>query len=201
MTQVDFFFGLGSRYSYLVATQLPAIERETGAKFNWRPVYSRVLISRAGPDPFASEDRRGQYDPAYRTKDAQRWARYYGVPYREPDWPSVDWRLLAFSCVAAELLGVVEGLARSLYSLCFGEGCGRYDEDMLANLAVGAGAPAAQFRSLLHSTAVDMRHEQNIEVALSSCAVGVPSSVVDGELFWGQDRLPLLRDRLRSLRQ
>jgi 2-hydroxychromene-2-carboxylate isomerase len=90
MRQVDFYFGLGSRYSYLAATQVPRIARETGAHFVWRPLYSRVLIARAGRDPFAADGRRGQYEPAYRTKDAQRWARCYGVPYAEPDWDAID---------------------------------------------------------------------------------------------------------------
>src|SRR5689334_13953338 len=153
MRDVTFFFGIGSRYSYLAATQVPATARETGAKFTWRPLYSRMLIERAGPDPFTPAARRGQYDPAYRTKDAERWARYYGVPYREPDWPSIDWQLLAFTSVAAELLGAAEPMARSLFALCFEKGHKQFDEDLLAELASQAGAPADEFRSLLKSEA------------------------------------------------
>ncbi|WP_162917314.1 2-hydroxychromene-2-carboxylate isomerase [Dongia deserti] len=191
-----FFFGLGSRYSYLAATQVSVIAHETGAAFAWRPLYSRVLIERAGPNPFAAAARRGQYDPAYRAKDAQRWAQHYGVPYREPDWVAVDWQALAFACVAAELLGVAEGVARSLFSLCFDKGQSRFDEDLLVELALQAGAPAREFRSLLRSGKVQARHEQNVAAALAAGAFGVPTFVVDGELFWGQDKLPLLCDHL-----
>jgi 2-hydroxychromene-2-carboxylate isomerase len=60
-TTVQFFFSIGSRYSYLVATQLPGLAEETGARFLWRAVSSPELIRRAGADPFAPEARRGQY--------------------------------------------------------------------------------------------------------------------------------------------
>ena len=49
---VTFYFGPGSRYSYLASTQLPRISEETGARFIWRAVYSPELIARAGSDPF-----------------------------------------------------------------------------------------------------------------------------------------------------
>src|SRR5262249_27113576 len=87
---VAFFFGLGSRYSYLAATQIAALAAETGALFRWRALHSRELIERAGPDPFRAEVRRGQYDPAYRTRDAERWARPYGVCYSRPPPGEVD---------------------------------------------------------------------------------------------------------------
>jgi 2-hydroxychromene-2-carboxylate isomerase len=196
MRQVDFFFGLGSRYSYLAATQVPLIARETGAQFIWRPLYSRILIARAGRDPFAADGRRGQYEPAYRTRDAQRWARYYGVPYAEPDWDAIDWRLLAMACVAAELQGLAEPVARALFAECFGKGGRPFDPEGLVQLAAQLGAPAGEYRALLQSDEVGRRHEQTIADALAAGAFGVPSFVVDGELFWGQDRLPLLRRHL-----
>lgn len=196
MSEVEFFFGLGSRYSYLAATQVPALARETGATFVWRPLYSRLLIERAGPDPFTAEARRGQYDPAYRTRDAERWARHYGVPYRDPDWPAIDWRRLAFACVAAELLGKAEAYAQLLFAACFARGETGFEVGRLAELAAGAGIHAGRFRDLLDSAEVEARHAQTMADALAAGAFGVPSFVVDGQLFWGQDRLPLLRDCL-----
>lgn len=186
MKQVDFFLGLGSRYSYLAATQVPAIARETGARFVWRPLDSRALIARAGPDPFMATARRGQYDPVYRTADAQRWARYYGVAYREPDWSSIDWRLLALAGVAAGMLNVAERFAQAAYALCFERACRTVSKDILAMLAVEAGASVSRFLALLQSDAVQARHEETIAAALSAGAFGVPSFVVDGALFWGR---------------
>ena len=125
---VQFFFGIGSRYSYLAATQLPKLAAETGARFLWRPLHSRELIARAGPDPFRAELERGQYGPAYRSRDAMRWARYYGVPYVEPVWEGVDWKALALACIAADRLGAGEAFATALFAQCFGQGSPPRDE-------------------------------------------------------------------------
>ena len=59
---VEFYFGAGSRYSYLAAAWLPGIAAETGARFDWLPVDSVRLIRARGHDPFAAPGGVGQYD-------------------------------------------------------------------------------------------------------------------------------------------
>ena len=99
---VDFYFGAGSRYSYLAATQLRELETETGARFNWLAVDSARLIAARGDDPFAVPNGAGQYDWSYRQKDAEAWADFYGVPFREPRGRlALDPDLLSLACTAA----------------------------------------------------------------------------------------------------
>ena len=197
MRTVRFFFGIGSRYSYLAAAQVPLLARETGARFDWRALHSPELIAGAGPDPFRSENRRGQYDAAYRTRDATRWARYYGVDYHEPPWAEIDWKLLALSAVAADALGAGEAFATRLFKACFAEARAPRDIPALAELAQSVGLSAQAFSDVLASPATFARHRENLDSARAAGAFGVPSFVLDdGQLFWGQDRLPLLRQEL-----
>src|SRR5579862_7165597 len=113
-TRVDFYFGPGSRYSYLAATQLGRLAEETGAVFRWRAVFSGDLIAASGDNPFAPDRRRGAYDPDYRSADVMRWARHYGVPFVDVDVDAdgVDWRALAVACVAADRLAAGETFGR-----------------------------------------------------------------------------------------
>ena len=67
----------------MASTQIERIARETGAVFRWQPVSSRVLLDRRADDPF-KPGARGQYDWDYRKRDAEAWARYYGVPFNDP---------------------------------------------------------------------------------------------------------------------
>jgi 2-hydroxychromene-2-carboxylate isomerase len=201
MRTVRFFFGIGSRYSYLAATQMPRLAEETGARFDWRAVHSPELIAGAGPDPFGAENRRGQYDGAYRTRDATRWARYYGVPYSEPPWAEIDWKLMALSAVAADTLGAGEMFAICLFKACFAEARAPRDMPALVALAHSVGLAAEAFCQALASPATAARHSENLEAASAAGAFGVPSFVLDdSQLFWGQDRLPLLRQELLSPR-
>src|SRR6185369_5309227 len=66
LMHVEFFFAPGSRYSYLAASQVPALERETGCTVEWRPVSGTEIRSFRGRDPFVGEPVSGQYDWTYR---------------------------------------------------------------------------------------------------------------------------------------
>jgi len=102
---VEFFFSPGSRYCYLAASQIPRIEASTGCRFDWRPVRGAEIRALRGPDPFAGEPVSGQYDWAYRERDARMWAAYYGIPYREPPNHALDFELLSRNAAAGKLLG------------------------------------------------------------------------------------------------
>ena len=93
---VRFYYSVGSRYSYLASTQVEKLERETGCQVLWRPLYSVDLYELRGVSPFEGEPVSGQYDWDYRRYDAESWAEYYGVPYKEPRGAvEFDPRLLA----------------------------------------------------------------------------------------------------------
>ncbi|MEO8112796.1 MAG: DsbA family protein [Phenylobacterium sp.] len=189
---VDFFFGPGSRYSYLAASQLGRIAGETGAEFRWRAVLSSDLTARTGGVP------RSPQDPAWRSTDVERWACHYRVPFRDVT-ASVDWRRLALACAAAEVMGSAEAFARALYARTYGEGRPPDDDRALAEVAAGAGLSAPEFLMALESPASSETYSRNLEAALAARAFGVPSFLTaDGALFWGQDRLPLLVDHLKA---
>lgn len=196
-TQVRFFFGLGSRYSYLAATQLDKLSEETGAAFIWRAIYSPELIVRAGSDPFAADTRRGQYQSEYRTLDAKRWAALYSVPYNEPDWHRINWKHLALACVAADIQGAGEAFSRKLILSCFTASGPPQDHEALIRIAESVGITRSIFEDVEQDPCVEERHQLNVRDALAAGAFGVPTFVTeDGQLFFGQDRLPLLRQHL-----
>ena len=146
---VDFLYGLGSRYSYLASTQIARLETETGCRVRWRPLFSGDLFAARGRDPFAGAPASGQYDWAYRRRDAERWAAYYGVPYREPDDVQFDPRRLALACAAAPRLGAVEAFSRLLFGALFVDGVSPLDDDVCVGLAGDAGLDPAGFRQAI----------------------------------------------------
>ncbi len=169
--------GLGSRYSYLAATQIPALEEEFGFEFDIWPMHSPDLIGRAhgGASPFEADQLRGQYDLAYRVQDAQRWAAYYGVPYNPPDVP-LEMRALAEACWAMEP-AARRAKVFAIYDRVFVQGH----------------LPTAPRKRDADA------HDAAIRAALDLGVFGVPSFVVDDAVFWGNDRLNLLRAHMQAL--
>jgi 2-hydroxychromene-2-carboxylate isomerase len=73
--EVEFFFGLGSRYSYLAFTQIARIEASHSCTFNLQPISSVELMHLRGTSPFQGPPLSGQYERNYRRSDAEAWAK------------------------------------------------------------------------------------------------------------------------------
>jgi len=199
---VRFYFGLGSRYSYLAATQLERLERVADAQFDWFPLQSGELIKRAnaGRSPFLGDLLSGQYDWSYRRRDAEAWAALYGIPYHEPARLEVDPADLAKACWAAKAEGKLRAMSWRLFQAIFVEGL-VISRAVLCNLASEIGLSGSDLVASLKQPTIAAQHEAAIDDALKDGAFGVPTFVFEGQLFWGNDRLLLLEHALLMHRE
>ena len=193
---VEFFYGIGSRYSYLASTQLERLAAETGCHFRWRPLFSGDLFAARGRDPFAGPPVSGQYDWGYRRRDAGRWAAYYGVRYREPEDVAYDPRRLALAATAAARLGVVEPFSRRLFQAMFVDGLSPLDDEACARLAQEVGLDREAFLRALAYPETAAQLASTVAQAAASGVFGVPSFVLGDQVYFGNDRLVLLRHAL-----
>jgi len=198
VTVVDFYLGLGSRYSYLAASQTDRIEAAHGCRFAWKPIASGTLIDRRSDNPFRAKGGTGQYDWAYREYDAKAWAAHYGIPFREPAGFKVEADVPALACLAAERQGALVPCCRALFTMIFAEGAA-LDATAIAALPARLGLDTAAFRRDLDSPEMRARHTALIDEAQARGAFGVPTFFLDGRMFWGNDRLPLLEAALRGV--
>jgi 2-hydroxychromene-2-carboxylate isomerase len=199
MKTVDFYYSIGSRYSYLAATQIDALQQATGCHVEWHPVNSIRLISQLERSPFEGKPTSTQYEWTYRELDAQRWANLYGIPYLEPRGRvDFDSELLAQACTAAKRLGKVEAYSRSLFAAMFQDSLAKIDEQECIVRAEACGIDAVDFQVALRSPETLTQLDRTIDRAIRAGGFGVPTFIVDGEIFWGNDRLVLLRHYLDS---
>lgn len=198
MPTVEFFYGLGSRYSYLASTQIEALQRDTGCGVVWRPISSVDLMALRGRSPFAGEPLSGQYDWAYRRRDAEAWAEYYGVPYVEPAPFVTDPRVFATACHAAGRLGALEIYSRRLFGSIFAAHA-TVGREHCVRLAEEIGLDRMRFSELLDHPSVADELRATTEEANRRGAFGVPTFFVGDFMVWGNDRLPLLRHHLSRL--
>ncbi|MBV8192722.1 MAG: DsbA family protein [Alphaproteobacteria bacterium] len=195
MVIVDFFLGIGSRYSYLAASQVERIEATYGCRFIWKPIASGALMDRRGDNPFRGEPVSGQYDWGYREYDAKCWAAYYGIPFREPVKFRVDPVSLALACLAADRQGALVACCRLLQRLIFIDGR-VIDDGALRGLAEQLGLDEPMFERDRTAPETGARHDGLLEEARSRGAFGVPTFFLGARMFWGNDRLVLLEAAL-----
>lgn len=197
METIDFYYAIGSRYSYLASTQIDALKEETGCNIEWRPISSARLIARRGNSPFEGKPVSGQYEWTYRELDAKRWANFYGVPYLEPRGRvRFDAELLALASTAAKRLDKGEAYSRSLFAAMFQDSLSEIDERECISRAEACGIAAIDFQAALRAQETVDQLNETIDNAFDAGVFGVPTFVVAGELFWGNDRMILLRHYL-----
>ena len=198
MLIVHFYYSIGSRYSYLASTQISALERDTGCRVEWHPLNSVALIARRDRDPFEGAPVSGQYDWTYRERDAARWAALYDVPFREPRGRvEFDPGLVALAAVAGKRLGQVQSYSRALFSAVFAEpSATRVDRADCIRRAQACSIPTSRFTAELDDPATALELSNTIEATHRMGAFGVPTFVVGNEMFWGNDRIVLLRHSL-----
>jgi 2-hydroxychromene-2-carboxylate isomerase len=194
---VDFYLGLGSRYSYLAASQVDRIEKAHGCRFVWKPIASGALMDRRGNNPFRTAPVSGQYVWAYREYDAKCWASFYGIPFREPVDFRVDPAALALACLAADRQDALVPCCHLLQQLIFVDGV-VIDDEILSSLPVRLGLDEETFRQDLQSSQTRGRHDGLLDEARARGAFGVPTFFLGEQMFWGNDRLVLLEAALRG---
>jgi len=166
--------------------------------FRWLPVSSHALLGRRADEPF-KPGARGQYDWSYRKRDAEAWARYYGVPFHDPIGRlTYDPMLPALAAMAAGHQNKVEAMSHLLFRLIFVDDHSQFGREEVFAEASALGLDLARFESDLDSPELAQEHEQRVLEVESRGAFGVPTFFYGDELYWGNDRLVLLEEALKT---
>ena len=195
MSEVTFYYDFASPFAYLGATQIERVAAAAGARVRWRPVLVGALFKRVGT-PIVPLHTFPAPKRAYVQRDLVNWAAHWQVPFA---WPSrfpvntlAALRLaLAVEADAGPALGAKVSLA--LFAAYWADDRDLSDGAVLRAVAQGAGvAPATIDRALAPDAALKQALADATDEALAAGVFGVPSFVVRGHLFWGQDRLELV---------
>jgi 2-hydroxychromene-2-carboxylate isomerase len=136
----------------------------------------------------------------YRMVELQRWRDKRGLNFTlEPAFWPFDVTLADRFVIAAQVKGVDPGafLASAFAAVWEGQR-NLAEEATLLDLAATAQLPAAELIALARAETTAAIYAQNTSEAIAADVFGSPSFVLDGEVFWGQDRLELLDDALAS---
>ena len=156
------------------------------------------MIGRRADDPF-KPGASGQYDEDYRKRDAEAWARFYGVPYNDPfGRVSYDPMLPVLAAMAAGRQNMVEMMTHRLFRLVFVDDRTEVGRDEVLAEARSLGLDLAPFESDLDSPELAREHEQCVLEVESRGVFGVPTFLYGDELYWGNDRLVLLEAALKA---
>jgi 2-hydroxychromene-2-carboxylate isomerase len=197
---LEVYWDFSSPFAYLASTQAEALAARTGAKLVWRPMLLGGLFKTVGQVSVPLQS----WSPAkqrYAFEDMKRWAAYWNVPFAFPSQFPVS-SLKALRCYLALPEGRRGRFRELVFRACWAEGKDISDDAQLTALALAAGhAPELSLPAALVSQSQAPEVKKALADATQRAAdagvFGAPTWVVDGEqLFWGQDRIPLVERAL-----
>ncbi len=193
---VDYFFAPHSPWTYLGHARFMAMADAAGATVRLKPMDLAQVFPASGGLPLA---KRAPQRQAYRLVELERFARHLQLPLNlHPRFFPVDGN------DAARLILAVEGadgtlaalqLAGRVMAAVWADERDIADAEVLADLLLALGLPASRLDAA-RTPLVQQRYQAFTQEAIDTSVFGAPTYVVDGEMFWGQDRLEFVERAL-----
>lgn len=184
---IDFYFDFSSPYGYLASTQIDALAAKHGRKVAWHPFLLGIAFKTTGQRPLPEQPIRGPYH----VRDFERSARLLGVPFKLPEpfpFPSLA-ACRAFYWLEDSDEARAKALAKGVYHAAFGEGRDMCTVDAVAAIAQPLGTDPAALKAACDDPGIKDKLRLAVDAAISRGVFGSPFVIVDGEPFWGHDRL------------
>ncbi len=192
--QVEFFFDFVSSASYLAWTQHDRFRREAGAEILWRPMLLGGVMKASGNTPPPSIPAK----QAYLRRDFLRWARHYGVEMHHPSRHPVNTVTVMRGAVAYLDSPVFPAYLKTVFEGFWIRDRDIEDPSVLDALVQEAGIDPGEFRTLVDRQDIKDRLRANSDEAVARGAFGAPTFFVDGEMYFGQDRMNFVIETLQA---
>ena len=194
---IDYFFTPQSPWAYLGHERFAAMAKAAGAHVNVLPVnLGGKVFPVSGGLPLAQ---RAPQRQAYRLVELQRFSEHLGISLNlHPKFFPVADAAAARLIIAVDLHDGVDAaiaLTGAVTRAVWAEERNIADEPTLAELLAALGLPEQRLVEA-QSQALNARYETYTQRAIDAGVFGAPTYVVDGEMFWGQDRLDFVQRRL-----
>jgi 2-hydroxychromene-2-carboxylate isomerase len=193
---IDFYFDFSSPYGYFASTKIDELAAKHGRSVVWRPMLLGAVFKITGQQPLATVPLKN----TYMAHDLARTAKLIKIPFKLPTrFPiSTVAPSRAFYWVNDQDRDLAKKLAQALYHAYFAEDRDISNPEVTGNVAAKLGVDKAELTQALNDPAVKERLKTEVDAAIERGVFGSPYIVVDGEPFWGSDRLDQVEQWLQK---
>ena len=194
MKSVEFYFDLGSPYSYLAYYRLLQMAEQQEIQIVYKPILLGGVFKATGNRSPIEIPVKG----AYSILDMQRWAEYYQIPMQmNPHFPMNTLTLMRI-LTGVQLLHLekFEQVLKLLFDAMFGTPQNLNELTVLAEVLKPSGFSVEDIMSMVQSEVVKQKLITETEQAIQRGIFGAPTFFVGDEMYWGQDRLHFVEQAL-----
>ena len=196
MKSVEFYFDLGSPYSYLAYYRLLQIAEQQEIQIVYKPILLGGVFKATGNRSPIEIPVKGVYS----ILDMQRWSEYYHIPmHMNPHFPMNTLTLMRI-LTGVQLLHLekFEQVLKLLFDAMFGTPQNLNEPTVLAEVLKPSGFSVEDIMSMVQSEVVKQKLITETEQAIQRGIFGAPTFFVGDEMYWGQDRLHFVEQALNN---
>ncbi len=187
MKKIEFWYSIGSTYTYLSTQRLTEIANKKKIEFEWCPFSVRSRMIEMENVPFMAEKKRDKID--YMWRDVQRRANFYGFDAKVPaPYPLKEFDLANKVAILGKDQGWIKEYTILTYKKWFLEHLEPGSEPNLSSTLREIGLDPDKIINLAQANEIEQKYLKNTEMAKNKGIFGSPSFTVENEVFWGDDR-------------
>ena len=194
--KLEFFYDYSSPWTYLAFTKIEDIAQRHDAELIWRPILVGGLFNTVNPSVYESRAKPVPAKSRYYVKDLGDWARFYGLKIGNPTvFPVNSVKAMRGAFVAGEHR-VISRYSKRLFESYWTDDKDISKDDVLREIVRETGLDEKEFFTKIASDEYKAKLRGNVEELIARGGFGSPTMFVEGSMFFGNDRLPLVEHEL-----
>ena len=190
--KLEFFYDCSSPWTYLAFSKIEDVARRHHANLLWRPFLVGGVFNTVNPSVYESRTNPVKLKARYYSKDLQDWARFYGLKIGNPSVFPVNSVKAMRGALVAEEHGKISPYSRRVFESYWGADRDISQDEVLRDIVREVGLDEKDYLTKIASADYKARLRANTEQLIERGGFGSPSIFVDGVMFFGNDRLPLV---------
>lgn len=195
---IEFFFDCSSPWTYLAFHNIQPLAAETKTAISWRPILVGGIFNSVNPSVYASREKPVPAKARYMLKDLNDWARASNLAIKMPPsvFPVNSVKAMR-GCIHLEPEGKLVPFATAVFEAYWGSDQDISQDAVLAKVCERVGVDPAKFFAGIADQAVKDQLKANTDEVIARGGFGSPTIFVNTtDMYFGNDRLPLIRDAL-----
>jgi len=200
MKTLEFFYDVGSPWTYLAFSKIEALAGEHGALLTFRPILVGGVFNAVNEDVYRMRAQPNPRKARYHAKDLQDWARLYGLAIRWPSVFPVNSVKAMRGALAAEARDRLVPWSRACFEAYWGRDQDLAQDAVLEQIARRVGLDPAWLLASIAKPELKEKLRANTDELIARGGFGSPTLFVnETDMYFGNDRLPLVEAALRRV--
>jgi 2-hydroxychromene-2-carboxylate isomerase len=194
--RLEFFYDCSSPWTYLAFSKIEDVARRHRAELVWKPFLVGGVFNTVNPSVYETRTNPVKPKARYYGKDLQDWARFYGLKIGQPTvFPVNSVKAMRGAFVAHEH-GKISPYSRRVFESYWGDDRDISKDDVLREIVRAVALDDKEFFEKIGSEPYKAKLRANTDELIERGGFGSPTMFVDGSMFFGNDRLPLVEFEL-----